>query len=1492
MTTVHEGQRTQRKVKRRAAALLVTALSASALIATVTPAPEANAALQPGLSGMSRAAAGEGLVMLQNDNHVLPLAANRPVSVFGRVQVNYFAVGYGSGGDVKTPYRTNLLEGFRKNPNITVNEKLAATYEAWTAANKPNDGSWGSWPTSYPEMPLTDAQVSEAANASDTAVVVIGRSAGEDRESSDTEGSYRLTAAERDMLAKVNTRFEKIVVVLNTGNLIDMSWQADYPKIDSVVYAWQGGMEAGSAVADVLSGDESPSGKLPQTIAKKLSDYPSSANFGAREFNNYAEDIFVGYRYFETFAKDKVKYPFGYGLSYTTFKTETQKVSEANGQVTVDVKVTNTGDTRGKEVVQAYYGAPQGKLGKSSKSLIAYAKTSSLQPGASENVSLTFSVSEMASYDDGGYTGHESAWVLEAGDYPIYVGTDVHSAPQVGSHSEPTLRVTEQLEQASAPRVGFDRWHASDGADGTVALSSTQATPVEKANQLKPRIEAQIAADAPNLPYNQGDKGIDLIDVQAGRKTMDEFMSQLSAQNLVDLTSGAGPMGHSFGIPGNASVYGGVNTTLRDTFGIPAMSTTDGPSGIRMTAQASLLPIGTLLASTWNDRLVEALYAGLGKEMLLNGSDALLAPGMNIVRHPLLGRAFEYFSEDPVLTGSMGSATTRGLQSQGVSATPKHFAANNQEVNRNRTDSRVSERAQREIYLKGFEMVMKSAKPDNIMTAYNRVNGSWAHQNYDLATTILRDQWGWDGVVMTDWWIQNELCADISLKTPVLGGNACRIRSGVDVLMPGENNLTQGSPVAALNAGTLNIGEVQRSARKTLNFAMESSTFRKAHSLPAPKYTPTHWFSVTQPELTAAPQLSKLTLNGKDVPGFSPSTTEYTVYSKDLSSFPTVAAVASGDATVTITQAAAGTPFATVLVVAKDGTQSRYRVYWSDDANLPQPEGTQKAIVSSLNINGKPFLPFYQTTYGYTLDKFTPAEITIDKVVAPAGVTVSQLRDGNRIIVRAETENHRRDYVFTTVPPVAPIYPKSDDFSGTALKNFWTVDSPTDKYVKNDGNVQITTDAGDWHQGGSGQKNTVWQNAAGDWTSVTTLEYDKLPYQSYHQLGVVVFQDADNYLQLRLGYNNWNGTQPSPFQFTVKNETNAVAVESLINATNLAPAPGQPLQLRVQKAKNVYTFSVSGDKGVTWTPVGTPQTKAMAQPKFGLQSLHGAAGTTTDQGGGPTKGETMVPITVKYDAVEFTNVVQDPPVVPVLPTAPITTLAATGDTIMKAATQPFFRSSVFQLENCSGACTGQDVGYTTAGAYMLFNVDAPAAGEYTVAPQISGGSAAGGLDQISFSVLVDEKPGTTFTRGGGTGGWQTWVQLTGQAVHLEKGLNKVKLLANTGGMNFDYLKFTTPVQTRDLSFAPVVEVRCTAAKEFVGVTVKNTDSIPLDVELQTAYGNKAFSQVAPGKNAFNQFATRLTSVPAGEVNVKVSGTVDGKTVTETRTLKYAASSCN
>ena len=732
-----EGSKSYRKNKKgdefmKKKRILSFGLGLAMLTATLgVPAVPAKAELKAGLADVSREAAAEGIVMLKNENNVLPLGGGtsvEKVSVFGRVQIDYFPCGYGSGGDVKVPYTVNLLEGLRDNPAIQVNEDLAAEYEKWCAENVPNAGGWGSWPLSHPEMPLDDETVADAAEYSDTAVVVIGRSSGEDRESRLEPGSWYLTDLEKDMIAKANDNFENVVVLLNVGTLIDMSWVNEYDNLDSILYVWQGGMESGNAIADVLSGSVAPSGKLPQTIANTYEDYPSAANFGNTEYNNYAEDIYVGYRYFETFAQDSVMYPFGYGLGYTDFSIETNDVTESDGTISVDVTVTNTGDTySGKEVVQVYYGAPQGELGKAAKSLAAYAKTNELAPGESQDITLNFKADQMASYDDAGKTGYKSAYVMEAGEYPIYVGNSVRDAEQQAVYTEPELRVTEQCTEASAVEQGFDRMVNNNGEIGY------EPVPTATVN-LHDRIESEL----PAAVGSDVEETITLNDVYEGTYTLDQFVAQLSFDELEALTRGDYTMGSALGAAGNAAVYGGVSESLREK-GVVPVTTTDGPSGIRLTASASLVPIGTCLSSTWNDDLVEELYSLVGQEMILNGSDVILAPGMNIQRDPLCGRNFEYFSEDPLLTGRMGSSYVKGVQSQGVSACPKYFALNNQETNRNYNDSRCSERAQREIYLKAFEICVKEARPLNLMTSYNKVNGEWAYYNYEIMKTILRD---------------------------------------------------------------------------------------------------------------------------------------------------------------------------------------------------------------------------------------------------------------------------------------------------------------------------------------------------------------------------------------------------------------------------------------------------------------------------------------------------------------------------------------------------------------------------------------------------------------------------------------------------------------------------------------------------------------------------------------------------------------------------------
>ena len=772
----------------------------------------------PEISALCRKIGAEGIVMLKNRSHVLPLSKDRVVSVFGRVQKDYFYVGYGSGGDVNAPYKVSLIDGLRANENITVNEELAAVYEKWIEENPVNDGIWGNWPMCYEEMPVTSELVETASKCSDTAVIVIGRAAGEDRENTLTPGSYYLTKEEQLLLDKVCRYFEKVVVLLDCGSIIDMSWAKRYDsRISSILYVWQSGMESGNAVADVLSGKVSPSGKLADTIALTYEDYPSSGNFGNKLYNEYAEDIYVGYRYFETFAKDRVLYPFGYGESYTDFAVTVTAARVTGNTLSIYVNVKNIGETySGKQTVQAYVNAPQGALGKPLRSLVAFEKTGLLAPGEEEKLKLSFDIDSLASYDDSGLSGHKNAYVLEKGEYKVYVGTDVRSASLVKKFTIPAIKVVKQCVQAAAPdpKNPFLRLRAKTAENGEIK-AVTEFAPV-----MKESLRKRILDNLPPAYPMTDDKGIKLKDVKDGKATMESFVAQLSLTELEAISRGDYIMNSPLGARGNAGAFGGVLPSLREK-GVPPMITTDGPSGIRLGAYCSLLPNGAVLACSFNRSLVTELYAELGKEMKNRGSDILLAPGMNIHRNPLCGRNFEYFSEDPLLTGEIAASVVNGIQSQGVSACPKHFACNNQETNRIYNDSRVSERALREIYLKGFEICVKKASPKNIMTSYNKINGVWGHYNYDLCTTILRGEWGYNGNVMTDWWMRSSKSPEFSSTR----NQAYRVRAQVDVLMPGGSRLgyriPDGSIVASYNAKDgITLGELQRTAMNVLRFAM------------------------------------------------------------------------------------------------------------------------------------------------------------------------------------------------------------------------------------------------------------------------------------------------------------------------------------------------------------------------------------------------------------------------------------------------------------------------------------------------------------------------------------------------------------------------------------------------------------------------------------------------------------------------------------------------
>jgi beta-glucosidase len=771
-----------------------------------------------GLGEVSRRAAAEGIVLLKNDGGVLPLAESAPIAVFGRVQVDWFTVGYGSGGDVRPPYSWNLLDALRADPAVQVDEALAARYEEWSAAHAVEaEPEWGTWPRSHPEMPLTEAEIAEVAERTGLAVVVVGRAAGEAREQALEPGSFYLTDDERTLLARVGAAFERTVVVVDTGNVIDLAWTRD-EALDAVVLAWQGGMESGRAVVDVLTGAVPAGGRLTSTIATRYEDYPTHENFGAEEHNEYVEDVYVGYRWFETFAPESVLYPFGFGLSYTSLDVRDVAVVADGDTVTVTAEVANTGDHDGTEVVQVYVRAPHGLLGRPARHLAGFAKTGRLRPGATERVEVTFDLTDVAAYDDAGVTGHRSAYVLEAGAYEVLVGADVRAAHPVGAVEVPELRVVRTLREVAAPRPehAFERVVARPGEDGRAVQG------VEKVPTATVARRDRVLAGLPEPLERTGDVGIVLADVAAGRATLDAFVAQLDDDELEALTRGDFTMDSPLGEAGNAGALGGTIAALRAK-GVAPLTTTDGPAGIRLAVHTALLPCGTALASTWNPDLVRELNALLGAEMAAKGSDVLLAPGMNIQRDPLCGRNFEYFSEDPLVTGVMAAATVDGIQGSGLAACPKHFAANNQETNREHNDSRVSERALREIYLRGFEICVTRAAPRTIMTSYNKVNGVWAHYHHDLVTTVLRDEWGYTGTVMTDWWMRPATDPDF----PALTNDAYRVRAQVDVHMPGAWNRDDrhgdGSLLTSLHAADgITLGELQRTARNVLRLVLSS----------------------------------------------------------------------------------------------------------------------------------------------------------------------------------------------------------------------------------------------------------------------------------------------------------------------------------------------------------------------------------------------------------------------------------------------------------------------------------------------------------------------------------------------------------------------------------------------------------------------------------------------------------------------------------------------
>ena len=777
----------------------------------------------------ARQAAAEGCVLLSNENEALPLKEGEHIAVFGRNQLNYYKSGTGSGGMVNTAYVTGILEALQKEPQLFVDEELCAVYQAWEKEHPFDAGAgWAQEPWYQEEMEVSPSLASEAAKRNDAALILIGRTAGEDKDNGEEEGSWFLTGKERELLKTVCAAFSRTIVLLNVGNIIDMSWMEEcHPS--AVMYVWQGGQEGGNGAADVLTGRVSPCGKLPDTIAGRIGDYPSNDNYGDAKRNIYAEDIYVGYRYFETFDKECVRYPFGYGLSYTDFAMSVG-LKAAQREIIATAVVINTGRFPGKEVVQIYLEKPQGKLGQPARQLVAFGKTKELEPDKMQRLVLHIPLETLASFDDTGVTGHPNAWVLEEGEYTFFAGTDVRSAQKAGALRIAETFVVRQCEEALAPEISFERLRPSmevrylepeegswETEPGKLEIFTRKSETVP-ARSVDPN-ERRDQRIPEEIPFT-GDVGIRLGDVAEGKASLEDFVAQLTDEDLCAIVRGEGMCSPKV-TPGTAGAFGGVTEHLV-SMGIPAGCCADGPSGIRMDSgtQAFAMPCGTALAATFNTGLIEALYTWEGMELRRDRIETLLGPGMNLHRHPLNGRNFEYFSEDPFLTGKMASAQLRGMARYGTTGTIKHFACNNQETQRNEIEAVVSARALREIYLKGFEMAVREGHARSVMTTYNPLNGERNASSYDLLTTILRRDWGFEGIVMTDWWARvGRMDQESQTDT------AAMLRAQNDLYMvtaDAAGNAMGDNSMEALQDGSLARGELQRSAMNICRFLLNS----------------------------------------------------------------------------------------------------------------------------------------------------------------------------------------------------------------------------------------------------------------------------------------------------------------------------------------------------------------------------------------------------------------------------------------------------------------------------------------------------------------------------------------------------------------------------------------------------------------------------------------------------------------------------------------------
>ncbi len=814
---------------------------------------------------LSRKAAGECVVLLENDG-TLPLEKGQKIALFG-MGANYTVKGGTGSGDVNSRSSVTIEEGLRQEGFVITTgdwlsrnrKKREAAQAAYLAEMEIRSKETGmpvvllgfNYPFVIPDAAAITEEDLQAADT-DTAIYVISRNSGEGSDRFDKRGDYLASEAELRDLTLLTGHFEKVILILNIGGVMDLSEIRAIKGIRAIVLMNQLGNIGGLAIADVLDGEVTPSGKLTDTWAKSYADYPSSATFshnnGNTDDDDYAEGIYVGYRYFDTYGVEPL-YPFGYGLSYTQFELEPAGIARNGEEIEVSVKVTNAGNTyAGKEVVQVYVSAPQGALDKPVKELKAYGKTSILRPGESKVLTIAFPARSLASYSE-----EKAAWVLEAGEYTILVGQDSRNVKAAGVVKLSQEIVAEQdrnlfpadparktpLEERKGRQGGAN----AEGLENAALKSAGNVSVIELSKDVLATKTTVYVCEHPELTAAVAEK-VTLQDVKAGKYTVEDLVSQLTDRELASYCSGRfAKEGEDFVIGMASMVPGGAGDTssiCEESRGIRPLIMADGPAGLRLQPHfkarrsgqilpggavfgdaiepfpdyenpedvvdyyqyTTAIPIGWGLAQSWNTELIEEVADMVGEEMETFGIDIWLAPAMNIHRNPLCGRNFEYYSEDPVVSGMTAAAITKGVQSHpGKAVCIKHFAANNQEDNRYCTNAHISERAFREIYLKGFEICIRKEQPISIMTSYNLVNGVHTANSRDLLQSATRDEWGYEGFIMTDWYSTQRMEGLMSADSRYdVGDVAGGVYAGNDVQMPGSQWI-EDTIVEALESG-------------------------------------------------------------------------------------------------------------------------------------------------------------------------------------------------------------------------------------------------------------------------------------------------------------------------------------------------------------------------------------------------------------------------------------------------------------------------------------------------------------------------------------------------------------------------------------------------------------------------------------------------------------------------------------------------------------------